>query len=641
MPGALEGIRIVDLTNIILGPYGTMLLADQGADVIKVEAPEGDAVRHIGKPGKTPGMGPTYLYVNRNKRSLCLDLKNPAARAALLKVVEGADAFVHALRPQAIEGLGLGYEAIAKIKPDIVYVGAYGFSADGPYGKLPAYDDAIQARFGIAHLMGQAAGDDVPRYPPTILADKTVGLTFAFATLSALMHRQRTGEGQFVEVPMFETMAAWLMVEHLWERTFSDEGQVGYSRLLARTRKPFRTLDGWMAILPYNDKHWSNFFEIVGRPEVLKDPRYSTLNARSLHINDMYAMVEALAPTRTTAEWVKLLDQAQIPNAPVSRPADLFDDPHLVWRQLFKKYPHPSEGEIMMVEPPMRMSRTPPAIRTIAPLQDPHSPPLLAQAGVRATAIEAPEQAAALYRAVTADRQLGRRQILKRRTDRLEQGDRRGVARQAPGVLAARQLEQVGDHVVRVDRAVGQRLDDVAALLQGAGAGIDIDPGAPDRPVVAFAHLGRIGAHQVDMLAVAQPVALDQGSLRERGAGDDVGLGDGLLAVGDGAYRNRSAQGAGQRVQKFPGEIGRPVRPAPPDRDLLDRPHLGVHPDELGCQRAGADHQQPPRLEPRQVARREAGGAGGAPLGQHGAVEQRQGGAGRAVEQQVLAVDRR
>ena len=162
MPGALEGIRIVDLTNIILGPYGTMLLADQGADVIKVEAPEGDAVRHIGKPGKTPGMGPTYLYVNRNKRSLCLDLKNPAARAALLKVVEGADAFVHALRPQAIEGLGLGYEAIRKIKPDIVYVGAYGYSADGPYGKLPAYDDAIQARFGIADLMGRAAGDDVP-----------------------------------------------------------------------------------------------------------------------------------------------------------------------------------------------------------------------------------------------------------------------------------------------------------------------------------------------------------------------------------------------------------------------------------------------------------------------------------------------
>ena len=527
MPGALEGIRIVDLTNIILGPYGTMLLADQGADVIKVEAPEGDAVRHIGKPGKTPGMGPTYLYVNRNKRSLCLDLKNPAARTALLKVVEGADAFVHALRPQAIEGLGLGYEAIRKIKPDIVYVGAYGFSADGPYGKLPAYDDAIQARFGIADLMGRAAGDDVPRYPPTILADKTVGLTFAFSTLSALMHRQRTGEGQFVEVPMFETMAAWLMVEHLWERTFSDEGEVGYSRLLARTRKPFRTLDGWMAILPYNDKHWSNFFEIVGRPEVLKDPRYSTLNARSLHINDMYSMVEALAPTRTTAEWVKLLDQAQIPNAPVSRPADLFDDPHLVWRQLFKKYPHPSEGEIMMVEPPMRMSRTPPAIRTMAPLQGAHSRAILAEAGVSAAEIEALKKAGALIeptnRRVTVHRELGRRQILQRGADRLEQGDRRGVARQASGLLAARQLEQVGDDVVFVDRAAGQGLDDVAALLEGAGTGVDIDPGALDRPVVAFAHLRRIGPHKVDMLTSVQPVAFDQGRLRKRCAGDDVG----------------------------------------------------------------------------------------------------------------------
>ncbi len=332
MPGALSDIRIIDLTNVILGPYGTMLLADQGAEVIKVEAPEGDAVRHIGKPAKNPGMGPAHLYVNRNKRSLCLDLKQQAARSALLKVVESADAFVHAFRPQAIEGLQLGYDQIRKIKPDIVYVGAYGFSADGPYGRLPAYDDAIQARFGIAHLMGRAAGDDIPRYPPTILADKTVGLTFAFATLSALMHRRRTGEGQFVEVPMFETMAAWLMVEHLWERTLDDHGAVGYTRLLARTRRPYRTLDGWIAILPYNDKHWRNFFELVGRPDVLHDPRYATLNARSLHINDMYAMVEALAPGRTTAEWVALLDQAQIPNAPVSSPADLLEDPHLVWR---------------------------------------------------------------------------------------------------------------------------------------------------------------------------------------------------------------------------------------------------------------------------------------------------------------------
>jgi crotonobetainyl-CoA:carnitine CoA-transferase CaiB-like acyl-CoA transferase len=210
------------------------------------------------------------------------------------------------------------------------------------------------------------------------------------------MHRQRTGEGQFVEVPMFETMTAWLMVEHLWERTFDDQGEVGYSRLLARTRKPYRTLDGWMAILPYNDKHWRNFFELVGRPEVLKDPRYATLNARSLHINDMYAMVEALTPSRTTAEWVALLDGAQIPNAPVAKPADLLEDPHLVWRQLFRKYPHPSEGEIMMVEPPMRMSRTPPAIHRMAPLMGADSRAVLAEAGVPEAEIEALKQAGAL-----------------------------------------------------------------------------------------------------------------------------------------------------------------------------------------------------------------------------------------------------
>jgi crotonobetainyl-CoA:carnitine CoA-transferase CaiB-like acyl-CoA transferase len=320
-------------------------------------------------------MGPTFLYVNRNKRSLCLDLENKEARAAPLKGVAPADAFVHALRPQAIQALGLGSEEIRKIKPDIVYAGTYGFSADRPYGKLPTYDNALTARFGIAQLMGQAAGDDVPRYPPTIPADKTFGITFAFSILQALMHRQRTGEGQFVEVPMFETTAAWLLVEHPCDRTFGDEGQIGYARLMTCTRKPFHTLDGWMAILPCHDKHWRNFFAAVGRPEVLQDPRYATLNARSLHINDIYAMVEALAPTRTTSEWVTLLDKGQIPNAPVLSPADLFEDPRLVRRQLFKKYPHPSEGEIMMVEPPMRMSRTPPAIRTMAPLMGPiHAP---------------------------------------------------------------------------------------------------------------------------------------------------------------------------------------------------------------------------------------------------------------------------
>ena len=314
MPGALAGIRIVDLTNIILGPYGTMLLADQGADVIKVEAPEGDAVRHIGKPGQTPGMGPTYLYVNRNKRSLCLDLKNPAARAALLKVVATADAFVHALRPQAIEGLGLDYEAIRKIKPDIVYVGAYGYSADGPYGKLPAYDDAIQARFGIADLMGRAAGDDVPRYPPTIIADKTVGLTFAFSTLSALMHTPAHRRGPVrrgADVRDHGRLADGRasVGAHLQRR--------GRGRLHAPAGPhpqalSARSTAGWRSC-PTTTSTGAISSSSIGRPEVLQDPRYSTLNARSLHINDMYAMVEALTPSRTTAEWVDAARQGADP----------------------------------------------------------------------------------------------------------------------------------------------------------------------------------------------------------------------------------------------------------------------------------------------------------------------------------------
>jgi len=386
--GALTGLRIVDLTSVILGPFGTMLLADQGAEVIKIEPPEGDLMRAAGPSRNTKGMGPLHLYVNRNKRSLCLDLKRQDAREALLKVIATADAFVHSMRPQAIERLGLGYAEVRKVNPSIVYVGGYGYTADGPYGELPAYDDAIVARFGLAGLIGQA-GDGTPHYPPTIVADKTSGLTLAFSTLSALMHRQRTGEGQFVEVPMFETMTAWLMVEHLWGRTFGDDGQAGYPRMLAKSRRPFRTMDGWMAILPYNDKHWRSFFEIVGHLEVLEDPRYSSLNARLQHIDDMYAMVEALAPTKTTAEWVTLLDKGQIPNAPVSQLNDLFDDPHLVWRQLFKKYPHPTEGEITMVEPPVRMSRTPPAISSLARVLGADSRAVLAESGLTTDEIDA------------------------------------------------------------------------------------------------------------------------------------------------------------------------------------------------------------------------------------------------------------
>ncbi|TXL73046.1 CoA transferase [Vineibacter terrae] len=386
MPGALQGLKIVDMTIVALGPYATMLLAEQGAEVIKVESPDGDTTRHIGPSKVNKGMGPHHLFVNRNKRSLCLDLKQPAAREALFKVIAGADALIYSIRPQAMVRLGLGYDAVREVNPGICYIGACGYASDGPYGRLPAYDDAIQALCGVASLMG---GNGEPRYAPTVMADKTVGLTLAYAALCALMHKVRTGEGQKVEVPMFETMVTWLALEHLWERTFTDDGALGYPRTLAPSRKPYRARDGWLAILPYTDRHWRKFFEIAGRPEVMDEPRFATMNARSQHVEEMYGLIEALAPQKTVAEWVAVLEAAEVPCMPVKSLAELFDDPHLKWRGLFRKTQHHSEGEITMPISPLMFSATPGAHHRGAPLLGEDSRAILREAGVPESEITA------------------------------------------------------------------------------------------------------------------------------------------------------------------------------------------------------------------------------------------------------------
>lgn len=393
MPGALDGLKIVDMTIVALGPYATMLLAEQGAEIIKVESPEGDTTRHVGPSRVNKGMGPHHLFVNRGKRSLCLDLKRPAARDALFRVIAGADALVYSIRPQAMVRLGLGYDAVRAVNPGICYVGACGYTSDGPYGHLPAYDDAIQALSGVAALMGS---DGAPRYAPTILADKTVGLTLAYAALCALMHKVRTGEGQKVEVPMFETMVSWLSLEHLWERTLSDDGAVGYPRALTPSRKPYRAADGWLAILPYTDRHWRRFFEIAGRPEVMDAPRFATMNARSRHIEEMYALIETLAPQKTVAEWVAALEAAEVPCMPVKALEQLFGDPHLKWRGLFQKTQHHSEGEITTVAPPVSFSATPSRHDRGAPLLGEDSTAVLRAAGVSDADIAALKHGGAL-----------------------------------------------------------------------------------------------------------------------------------------------------------------------------------------------------------------------------------------------------
>lgn len=386
MPGALQGLKIVDMTIVALGPYATMLLAEQGAEVIKVEPPDGDTTRHIGPSKVNKGMGPHHLFVNRNKRSLCLDLKQPAAREALFKVIATADALIYSIRPQAMARLGLGYDAVRQVNPGICYIGACGYASDGPYGRLPAYDDAIQALSGVAALMG---GNGEPRYAPTVMADKTVGLTLAYAALCALMHKVRTGEGQKVEVPMFETMVTWLALEHLWERTFTDDGALGYPRTLAPSRKPYRARDGWLAILPYTDRHWRKFFEIAGQPEVMDEPRFATMNARSQHVEEMYGLIETLAPQKTVAEWVAVLEAAEVPCMPVKSLAELFDDPHLKWRGLFRKTQHHSEGEITMPISPLTFSATPGAHHRGAPLLGEDSRAILREAGVPESEIAA------------------------------------------------------------------------------------------------------------------------------------------------------------------------------------------------------------------------------------------------------------
>ncbi len=388
MAGALKGMRIIDMTAVVLGPYATQLLGDQGADVIKVEPPEGETLRHIGPSRVNAGMGPLHLGVNRSKRSLALDLKRPEARAALAKVIATADALVHAMRPQAMKKLGLDYDSVKRINPGIVYVGAYGYRADGPYGDRPAYDDVIQAVSGVAWLNGMH--DGVPKYAPTIIADKTVGLTLAYAVLTALIHRLRSGEGQSVEVPMFETMAQYLMVEHLFMRCFApEENRPGYNRMMAPGRKPYRSRDGWVSILPYTNRHFVDFFRIAGRDDLAADPRFTTVVARSQNIVELYELITEIATTRTTAEWLEELMAAQVPCAPINSLEDILADPHLNAGGLFGTMEHPSEGTIRVVNPPVRFSASPSAITRPAPLLGQHSREVLREAGVPETEIAA------------------------------------------------------------------------------------------------------------------------------------------------------------------------------------------------------------------------------------------------------------
>jgi len=389
MSGPLAGIRIIDLTTVILGPYATQILGDLGADVIKVEPRDGDNMRHSA-PMRHAGMGHIFLHLNRNKRSIVLDLKQPAGRDAMLRLCASADVLIYNVRPQAMARLKLSYEDVRAVNPKIIYVGAFGFSQKGPYAAKPAYDDLIQGMVALPSVIQQAGGDR-PRFVPSTVADRITGLNAVAAVTTALFHRERTGRGQAVEVTMFESLTQFVLGEHLGGKTFEPPlGPMGYPRLLAEHRNPYETKDGYLCLLVYNDKQWRSFFRIIGREEMFeKDPRFSSQANRSRHFAEGYAFVAEHIKTRTSAEWLSVLTAADIPVMPLNSLEDLLADPHLNETGFFSLVEHPSEGTLRSMAVPSQWSDSIPDAPRPAPRLGEHSAEVLREAGYVDTEINA------------------------------------------------------------------------------------------------------------------------------------------------------------------------------------------------------------------------------------------------------------
>ncbi len=392
--GPLAGVRVLDMTSVVFGAYATQLLGDLGADVIKVEFPGGrrgsggDIMRWAGRAPNDASrdLGPIFMMVNRNKRSVLLDLREPQDAAALRALIPHCDVFATTVRHDGLQRLGFDYAATRPLHPNMIYVHGTGYGSDGPYAGEPAYDDLIQAASGLADLLPRTDGSPEPRYLPTLLADKVSGLFMGQAILAALFHRQRTGQGQFVEVPMLECMTSFNLAEHFFGHVFEPPtGQWAYPRVATPNRRPCPTRDGHIGILPYSAEQWEQFFALAGWTEsVARDPRFADQAARAANIDALYALLGTVTVTRTTADWLALLRPLQIPVVPMNRLDDLQADPHLAAVGLFERYEHPDAGAYHALRPPVRYAATPANIRRHPPHLGEHTEEVLAEFGLRA-----------------------------------------------------------------------------------------------------------------------------------------------------------------------------------------------------------------------------------------------------------------
>jgi crotonobetainyl-CoA:carnitine CoA-transferase CaiB-like acyl-CoA transferase len=337
--------------------------------------------RQIG-PTRHPGMGPVFLNTNRNKRSICLDLKKPAGREAVLRLIQSADVLVYNVRPQAMARLNLGYDVVSNVNPRLIYAGVFGFGQDGPYAAKPAYDDLIQGATALPALMAQTA-DGVPRYVPNALVDRIVGLTAVGAICASLVDRNRTGRGQRVDIPMFETMAGFVMGDHMGGLTYEpplDKG--GYARHLSPDRRPYKTSDGYICVIVYNDKQWQNFFDATGRDDLRVHPKFATFAGRATNIDVVYAELARILESKTTAEWTAILEKADVPVMPMHDLESLLGDPHIAAADFFPVVDHPTEGRIRNMRPSVRFSETPVETKRLAPRLSEHSAEILREAGL-------------------------------------------------------------------------------------------------------------------------------------------------------------------------------------------------------------------------------------------------------------------